>query len=479
MRIAFLQNNRIEWTHILLAVGIALLGLMPEMYLFAGFIIAVMSVITLRYKIDPLFYLFLLLLFTIPSNIFPTLRFILQVASFGTFGYMYLKTYQLDYPNYPRPPKYLIYFLSAVFVVMVLSSLHSEHTMVGLNQTARTALFFLLVYIIYSLIRSKRTISRILYIIFASALIYTVILVVQFAMAGFNLLRVSAEAYTQDNIEYINTNNLGGFFLVTLSLNFVLLFDSTKGKRRIVLWILLIILLFGIFLTNSRAAILSIAVSLIYILYKLKRKLLYKMAVAVFILPSLFFINSIRDLIDSYFRVTNLVSGRDFLLAAVKPIISDNWFLGAGPASTKFYLYKELPFLIGSRAETLIHEQSVRIEFGQAHNFYLFFLSDMGIFGLMLALLLPVVFLYYSFKAQKRVKNHDNWLYQMSVAITGTGIGFFIRGIFEWGGLLSYGTIQLDLIFWVMFSILLFIYNYPDNINLPVYSREQSMVKTK
>ena len=48
--------------------------------------------------------------------------------------------------------------------------------------------------------------------------------------------------------------------------------------------------------------------------------------------------------------------------------------------------------------------------------------------------------------------------YIISIAITGIGIGFLFRAFFEVTGLLYYGYITTDLPFWLLFGILVHIY---------------------
>ena len=139
-------------------------------------------------------------------------------------------------------------------------------------------------------------------------------------------------------------------------------------------------------------------------------------------------------------------------------IIKDNPILGAGPAATKYEMYKELPFMLGSAAEQYISVHINQIEFGHAHNFYLFFLADMGIPGLITALFLPYVFISLSVKTIRKFKNINNEYYWLTMGITAAGIGLFIRGLFEWGNLISYGTLESDLPFWIIFIILIYLY---------------------
>ena len=58
----------------------------------------------------------------------------------------------------------------------------------------------------------------------------------------------------------------------------------------------------------------------------------------------------------------------------------------------------------------------------------------------------------------KKFKGLSNEYYWLTVGITAAGIGLFIRGFFEWGNLISYGTLGTDLPFWLIFIILIYLY---------------------
>ena len=113
--------------------------------------------------------------------------------------------------------------------------------------------------------------------------------------------------------------------------------------------------------------------------------------------------------------------------------------------------------MLGSLEELYLRHHYDQIEFGHAHNFYLFFLSDLGIIGFILSLVLPLIFLKISFQTVSFYQKEKGQNYYLALGITAFGIAMFVRGLFEWGGILSYGTIGYDLPFWILFSIQLFL----------------------
>jgi O-antigen ligase len=92
------------------------------------------------------------------------------------------------------------------------------------------------------------------------------------------------------------------------------------------------------------------------------------------------------------------------------------------------------------------------------HNLFLHYWSENGIIGFLLSISLFLLFFYYSFKTIKLSKEKNKEYYIVTLAITGIGIGLLFRAFFEVTGLLYYGFITTDLPFWLVFGILIYIY---------------------
>ena len=149
-------------------------------------------------------------------------------------------------------------------------------------------------------------------------------------------------------------------------------------------------------------------------------------------------------------------------------IIKDNPILGVGPAATKYYLYPNLTYMIGSPQEQFLAFHYNEIEFGHAHNFYLFFWSDLGLLGLFTSLLLPFTYFKLGYFTSKKFKYLNRKYYLLALGLIAGGIGLFIRAFFEWGNLISYGTLAADLPFWIAFIMLIFLYKKTSNKNTEV-----------
>jgi O-antigen ligase len=230
-------------------------------------------------------------------------------------------------------------------------------------------------------------------------------------------------------------------------------------KIKYSLFILIFLSVLSLILLNSRTSILTALIGLFYVIYLFNKRLIKWILISLFACSLLLFFDPVYELFEIYFRLERISTGRDAILLSTLNVIKENWFLGAGPAGTKYELYKNLPFMLGSPVEQFIRFHYNEIEFGHAHNFYLFFFSDLGIIGFILSLLLPVLFFRYGSIVIKKLSK-NSFEYYTAVGITASGLCLFLRGIFEWGGLISYGTINNDLPFWLLFSILIGLYKH-------------------
>jgi O-antigen ligase len=166
-----------------------------------------------------------------------------------------------------------------------------------------------------------------------------------------------------------------------------------------------------------------------------------------------------------YFRLEKVLSGRNEIISTVMQVIQKHFFVGVGPGGTKYELYKNLPYMFGSPQERLINMHMNQLEFGHAHNFYLFLFSDMGLLGLFTSIILPVIFFRNCLSALKIYQNKNSRVSLLIIGITASGIAIFVRGMFEWSNILSYGTITIDLPFWILFVIISYL-NKRGNIEL-------------
>lgn len=392
------------------------------------------------------------------TTIDPTLRTIIQFLNYTLLSFIFLKRYEFQYQHYPRPPKVLIVYLSTLVLVMLISTFFSSHVYLGLSQIGRMILFFYLIYLLYALIVDEIIIKVYLIALFVVALIYLFFLVYELSRFDFNLLLLNLNGFDNNGSSYVHKNALGSFFvlIVLLLISFSLYEKYSLYKRMINL--LILIFVSGLIITNARAAIISLVAGAVFIIYTLKRKYLKYFMILLITPTILYFLFPIQKYLDLYFRFERVATGRDFILLDMWEVIKNNWLIGAGPAGTRYEMYKGIPYMLGSPEELYLRHHYAQIEFGHAHNFYLFFFTDLGIMGLLLSILLPIIFFKISLKTIAFLKKEKIENYYLAIGITAFGIAIFIRGLFEWGGIISYGTIGYDFPFWVLFSIQMFLF---------------------
>jgi len=391
------------------------------------------------------------------TTISPTLRLVIQVSNYALLVFVFLKQYQFQVQNYPRPPGVIIGYLLLLLLVMVLSSLHSSHLLLGFAQIGRTILFFFLIYLLYASINDEKEIMLYIAALFIVAIIYLFFLVHEFARFDYDLLTLNLNGFSESGSAYIHKNALGSFFVMTIILLMSFSFNSDYAHLRKWFFILISFFMSGLIITNARGAIVALFAGVIFLIYFLNKKYLKYLVGIVLTLGILFILLPFQEYIDLYFRFEKISTGRDFILSTTWNVIKDNWIFGAGPASTRFEMYKNMPYMFGTSAELFLRHHYAQIEFGHAHNFYLFFFSDLGIMGFLLSLALPFLFLKISFQTISLLQKEKKELYYLSIGITAFGVSMFVRAIFEWAGLISYGTIGYDLPFWLLFGIIIFI----------------------
>jgi O-antigen ligase len=452
-------------THLLLAqrknvvVGLLLsfLGIIISKYIFIGTLVLLFCFLSLHFgeKFLLMFVISTFLLLT--STISPMLRTIVQVSDVLILAILFFRKYRLEFKLYPQIGFSLALFFVGLLTALVISTALSKYYLIGLPQIYRTIFFFIIIYLIFGLIDSKQNVKIILLALFFSAIVYFIFLTYELYVLNFDILKINLSDASREGTTYLHKNVLGSFFLLIISLLFGFLFDPNKKKTRWAMILFIIVFALGLLITNSRAAILSLFFSICLILFILNKRILWKTILSVSVLTITFVLSPFFEYLNQYFRLERIASGRDFILSGVWEVIKNNYLFGAGPAATKFELYRNLPFMLGSPEETFIFHHYNQIEYGHAHNFYLFFLSDLGFLGLLISLALPIIFFKISLTTIKKMKEYDSDYYYLSVGIAGAGFAMFLRGIFEWGGLISYGRINYDLSFWLIFAIIVFI----------------------
>jgi O-antigen ligase len=168
-----------------------------------------------------------------------------------------------------------------------------------------------------------------------------------------------------------------------------------------------------------------------------------------------------NEAVNFYLR-WETVSDREVYWQMGLDVIKDYPIHGIGPDLFDKFFFDYAP------SKTINHFKPDFLTLGKPHphNFFLYFMAENGILGLITAVMFFVVFFYIAFRTMRLTKtdNRDNYI--LTVAITGIGIGIFFRSFIEVTGYLIYGYITMDLPFWLIFGILISIYqNYSKSYN--------------
>lgn len=393
----------------------------------------------------------------IPSSISIEIRTVIQIFNYLLLSYLFIEKYGSEFEKYPRIPSNILVFIGLFLGIIFLSSLFSEYRGEGFVQLIRTIFFFLLIYLYYAVIDSKKIKQIISASFYTVGFIYLAFLFVELYLYNFNFIEMAITGLGIEQNEYINKNAIGIVFLI-ISCFSLIEFLYKKDLSKYIYLFLFFLFSFGILLTTSRAAILSNIIALSIILFlKLRWKFVYSFLGILALLFLIVFFTPIYDSLSLLFRFENLLSGRDFIWSVTSELISDNSFWGYGPSATKNYVYKSIPYLIGTPQEIWIAARYDIVDYGFAHNFYLFMFTDLGIPGLLISIYLPFVYF-------RTLSSHKNYIshiqnYPYLILLLSLGIGFFIRGFFEWANMLSYGQILYDLPFWLIVVFMLHLKN--------------------
>ena len=417
--------------------------------LFSLFLLVILTYLSAGYK--TFIFISVVTFLTLINDVGENVRTAVQVLNILILFYLFLKEYGVNFTDYPKIPRDVQVLLVLLFTSMVVATIFSNYRWLGVQEITRTTVFFIIIYFLYSLIKDKYDIRILLVALLTVGVVFAIALIYGFYSNNFNIVSEKL------NSDYLNMNGMGAYIIIVYSIALSFILMERKLGVRIVLSFLILVLMAALFITNSRGSILGVLLATIFLLFKINKRILKISFILILLCIPILFIDPISGFIDLYFRFDSGVTGRDVIWSIIYGIIKDNPILGVGPAATKFSLYNHLTSMLGSPAERLIAFHSEEIEFGHAHNFYLFLWSDLGIPGLVTSIFLPISFFKICSQNLRKLRSFNKEYYYLTIGILASGVGLFIRGIYEWSCLISYGTITSDMPFWLTFVILWYI----------------------
>jgi O-antigen ligase len=402
-------------------------------------------------------------LFTLVGEVSRTLRSLVYVFDFTFLGYFFLKKFGLNFRFYPKVPRSVIYFLLLYFFTMLISSTISKFPFAGIGIITQQAAFFVIVYVFYSLISSQENIKNYFTGIYLVALIIVLFSLIAFFNEGLSLIEIIAPNRPRVSVITGNIEASTNFFVVTFPLIISSLLYKKKFSEKNFEYFLLFFFSLGLILMMSRSAILGILLSSAIVLFFLKRKRFYQLIMVISVLALIFiFYQPLNELLTTFLRLESGMSARDYLWKMSMDMINDNTIFGIGPGAYQYEMLNYFPYMLDNWwGKIFIYYIEVTGGANLSHNFFLTFFTDMGILGIVTAILLPVVYFRIGIKTIIKYKNRDTDAYYLIVALFAAGASIILRNFFNGIGLLYVGGIQTDLPFWLVFSSLIYFYRIP------------------
>jgi O-antigen ligase len=432
---------------------------MPELLFLSGILIIALILVYLVHREYLLLGFVILTLIVIPSNLGQTLRTFVQVTDFIILFYLFFRQYGLDFRNYPVVPKPAIYFLVILYTSLFFSIAFSEYPYSGLTFVLRTTIFFIIIYFFYGIIRTQEHVKVVLLSIFISGFILVSSIILDFIMMGRGLAYLFLPMRDLQYGIYGNYNVTGSYAIIVFPLIIGSLYYKKLRNYRFLIWIPVIILVAGVLLLASRAALAGVVLGTAVILFFYNKKAFITItAVVTLILIIYFFFNPFGPSVDYALRLQNGLSGHDEFWNLALNIYSAHPIFGIGPGAYPRVEFNYLPVLLNSfEGEQIIkiHNWTSGAGSNNSHSVYLTMMSDMGIWGLITLLSLLTIFFKTVKTAYLKFREINKEITLIIVVILSVGICLTFRGFVESSGIFYYGSIATDLPFWLFFLILL------------------------
>lgn len=241
---------------------------------------------------------------------------------------------------------------------------------------------------------------------------------------------------------FSHPNLLGAYFALCIPISFVFFLLQEKTYLRSLVFCSWMLSMIALVLSNSRSAILSTMMSLLYICFfvlKQKKKIFFFVMTLTTVVALLIMKQSaIWDSLLNYFRFQDKLSNRNVLWANTVPIISGNKLLGTGPATFSKVYHSLNGMPAGDSPELLVEDIYESQRTGKAvhqpqltaHNVFFQYMTCMGCMAPLFIILF--YYLYYKqiralFSKKAQVKFYRYLLLGTSAAVGGT----LFHGLFE------------------------------------------------
>ena len=372
----------------------------PDLYLVIGVILAFLTALLGEYAFIILLIIFLflavqkwgdsailflsiILYLTFISDVLHSLRIIIQLFGFILLSYIFLKKYGFSFHRYPRIPRILAVFLAVYYTSIILSTIFSQYFFTGIQQLMKQSIFFIIVYMIFSFLDNLKELKVVLSSLVLAAAIVAASILYEYSANGFNIVDYVQGIQIRITGLFSNINAAGTYFGAVFPITLITGLTIKQKKYKTLFIALNIFLFLGIVFTTSRSAYFSTMISVLFMLYILNKRLLYKLIITCSILAAIILlIPQLNEFFSLFFRIESGLSQRDHLWELSLKMIKDNPIFGIGPGAYSYEMLNYFPVLLNTWVgERLIQLRDLTFGANNSHNFFLFMASDMGNHG--------------------------------------------------------------------------------------------------
>ena len=454
----FNEKNLVPKVLLLISISVLLLN-----YLQAGILAIVITTLVFLYGERFLIGLMIVSLLTIVSGFGSSVRLAVHLINFFLLAYLFISKYGFEFSKYPKIPKQVTYFLLLYYFAMIISTVLSGYFYAGMAKIARQSVFFVMAYIFFSFLKDYKDVKTFVYALLTVSVVIALSSVYEFSQSGNQLADLVLGARYRAASIFGGQDAATAFFILILPVLFAFTFSKKYKEKRFLLATITTILILGLVLMISRSAVLAIFLSTLFIFLQLNKKLFIRIAIVSIIGILLFiFIQPLNDLVSMFFRIRSGLSQRDYFWQLAYNIIRDNPVFGIGPGSYKYLEFNYSPVLLNSWAGHVIIDLHIAKDGSNgSHNIFLTFASDMGIPGIISLFYFIWLVVKMSVDTVKKArKNYE--IYLLTLSVSAALVSMFIRCIFDSIGILTYGVITADLGFWLLFGVLIYFYQKPE-----------------
>jgi len=343
---------------------------------------------------------------------------------------------------------------------MLLSALMSAYPLAGIGLISQQLAFFIIAYFFYALIKDERDIKNYVFSLIIVACIIAISSLSAFVFEDITLFNLNSNVRERVTGLIGNLEASTTFSVIAFPILIVWFMKTAKQANRYLIYSIYTLLSLGLFLIMSRSAIVGILFSTSIILFILRKKFFYKFIFVLGIIIIVFFLyEPLSNLLSLVFRIEEGLSAREKTWAMSIDIICDHPFFGIGPGAYKYEMFNYFPYMLNDWwGKLFIYYHQVTEGANFAHNFFLFFFTDMGLLGFITASILPIIFVKVGINTIKYYKTVSRESYLLVVGLFAAGLSIILRNFFNSIGILFYGGITTDLPFWLIFGSLVYFY---------------------